>query len=80
MNPLFKSLCYWQIIKDNEPSRNSSISSIKNQTTGIEANTIEYENKNKISFNIYDLKGQRISTFQKGINIINGEKYLIINE
>ncbi|MBR1621343.1 MAG: leucine-rich repeat domain-containing protein, partial [Prevotella sp.] len=75
-----KYKCYWQIIKDNEPSRNSSISSIKNQTTGIEANTIEYENKNKISFNIYDLKGQRISTFQKGINIINGEKYLIINE
>ena len=44
------------------------------QTTGIEENVIIEKLKN---VSIYNLHGQRISTLQKGLNIVNGQKVYV---
>jgi hypothetical protein len=44
------------------------------QTTGIE----EVRNKQEVvRGSIYNLQGQRISTLQKGLNIVNGRKVYV---
>jgi hypothetical protein len=45
------------------------------QTTGIEE--VSYNNKVKARTDIFNLQGQRISSLQKGLNIINGRKVVI---
>lgn len=44
------------------------------QTTGIEAIKA---NKEDVRNNIYNLQGQRLSTLQKGLNIVNGQKIYV---
>jgi hypothetical protein len=44
------------------------------QTTGIEAIKA---NKEDVRKNIYNLQGQRLSTLQKGLNIVNGQKIYV---
>ena len=44
------------------------------QTTGI----VEVINKTKeVRSNIYNLQGQRLSSLQKGLNIVNGQKIFV---
>ena len=45
------------------------------QTTGIEE--VSYNNKVKARTDIFNLQGQRISSLQKGLNIVNGRKVVI---
>ena len=45
------------------------------QTTGIEE--VAYNNKVKTRTDIFNLQGQRISSLQKGLNIVNGRKVVI---
>ena len=45
------------------------------QTTGIEE--VTYNNKVKARTDIFNLQGQRISSLQKGLNIVNGRKVVI---
>ena len=45
------------------------------QTTGIEE--VSYNNKAKTNNTIFNLQGQRISSLQKGLNIVNGRKVVI---
>jgi hypothetical protein len=45
------------------------------QTTGIEE--VSYNNKVKTNNTIFNLQGQRISSLQKGLNIVNGRKVVI---
>ena len=45
------------------------------QTTGIEE--VTYNNKGKACNTIFNLQGQRISSLQKGLNIVNGRKVVV---
>jgi hypothetical protein len=45
------------------------------QTTGIEE--VTYNNKVKTRTDIFNLQGQRISSLQKGLNIVNGRKVVV---
>ena len=57
-----------------ENSRESFTGEFEAQTTGIEAIT---NNKEVIRHNIYNLQGQRLSSLQKGLNIVNGQKIFV---
>ena len=57
-----------------ENSSESFTGEFEAQTTGINAITI---NKEERSNHIYNLQGQRISTLQKGLNIVNGQKIFV---
>jgi hypothetical protein len=45
------------------------------ETTGIEETV--YNNKVKTRTEIYNLQGQRLSSLQKGLNIVNGKKVYV---
>ena len=57
-----------------ENSREYFTGEFEAQTTGIEAIT---NNKEVIRHNIYNLQGQRLSSLQKGLNIVNGQKIFV---
>ena len=57
-----------------ENSRESFTGEFEAQTTGIEAIT---NNKEVIRHNIYNLQGQRLSSLQKGLNIVYGQKIFV---
>ena len=57
-----------------ENSRESFTGQFDAQTTGIKAIT---NNKKEIRTDIYNLQGQRISSLQKGLNIVNGQKIYV---
>lgn len=57
-----------------ENSRESFTGQFYAQTTGIVEVTSK---KPEVKDNIYNLQGQRISTLQKGLNIVNGRKVLV---
>ena len=57
-----------------ENNRESFTGEFEAQTTGIEAIT---NNKEVIRHNIYNLQGQRLSSLQKGLNIVNGQKIFV---
>ena len=57
-----------------ENSRESFTGEFEALTTGIEAIT---NNKEVIRHNIYNLQGQRLSSLQKGLNIVNGQKIFV---
>ena len=57
-----------------ENSNESFIGEFKAQTTGIE--TIRSKKPQERDF-IYNLQGQRLSTMQKGLNIVNGKKVYV---
>jgi hypothetical protein len=57
-----------------ENSSESFTGEFEAQTTGINAITINKEERNNY---IYNLQGQRISTLQKGLNIVNGRKIFV---
>ena len=57
-----------------ENSNESFTGEFEAQTTGIEA--ISYQ-PSAVRHHIYNLQGQRISTLQKGLNIVNGQKIYV---
>ena len=57
-----------------ENSNESFTGEFEAQTTGIEA--ISYQTS-AVRHHIYNLQGQRISTLQKGLNIVNGQKIYV---
>jgi hypothetical protein len=57
-----------------ENSRESFTGQFDAQTTGIKAIT---NNKKEIRTDIYNLQGQRLSSLQKGLNIVNGQKIYV---
>ena len=57
-----------------ENNYESFVGEFDTQTTGIEENVIIEKLKNE---SIYNLQGQRISTLQKGLNIVNGRKVYV---
>jgi hypothetical protein len=57
-----------------ENSNESFTGEFEAQTTGIEAIKA---NKEDVRNDIYNLHGQRLSTLQKGLNIINGQKVFV---
>ena len=57
-----------------ENSNESFTGEFEAQTTGIEA--ISYQ-PSTVRHHIYNLQGQRLSTLQKGLNIVNGQKIYV---
>ena len=57
-----------------ENSNESFTGEFEAQTTGIEA--ISYQ-PSAVRHHIYNLQGQRLSTLQKGLNIVNGQKIYV---
>ena len=57
-----------------ENSNESFIGEFKAQTTGIEE---VRSKKQEVSGYIYNLQGQRLSSLQKGLNIVNGQKVFV---
>ena len=57
-----------------ENSNESFTGEFEAQTTGIEAIKA---NKEDVRSYIYNLHGQRLSTLQKGLNIVNGQKIYV---
>ena len=57
-----------------ENSRESFTGQFDAQTTGIKAIT---NNKEETRTDIYNLQGQRLSSLQKGLNIVNGQKIYV---
>ena len=57
-----------------ENSNESFTGEFEAQTTGIEA--ISYQTS-AVRHHIYNLQGQRLSTLQKGLNIVNGQKIYV---
>ena len=63
---------HYTVIVEN--SNDSFTGEFEAQTTGIEAIKA---NKEDVRNDIYNLHGQRLSTLQKGLNIINGQKVFV---
>jgi hypothetical protein len=57
-----------------ENSRETFTGEFNAQVTGINAIT---NNKGEIRYDIYNLHGQRLSSLQKGLNIVNGQKIFV---
>ena len=57
-----------------ENSRETFTGEFNAQVTGINAIT---NNKGEIRYDIYNLHGQRLSSLQKGLNFVNGQKLFV---
>ncbi len=57
-----------------ENSLESFTGLFETQTSGIE--TISYH-PSSVKYHIYNLQGQRLSSLQKGLNIVNGQKIYV---
>ena len=59
-----------------ENSQESFTGEFETQTTGIR-DALRLKNNEEIKNKIYNLQGQRLSTLQRGLNIVNGKKVYV---
>ena len=59
-----------------ENAQESFTGEFETQTSGI-SDALRPNNNEVIKRNVYNLQGQRISSLQKGLNIVNGQKIYV---